>query len=1111
MLYWLKEKNFDVCLLQETYLTNDLTLKLQKEWEGDILLNCGTQHSRGTAILFKDKNKHTILNIHNSEDSRIQLVNVRIDDQIMTLMNVYAPNNISERKTFFSKMQKWIDKFAQNENNLIIGGDFNFTENNALDRYNQTNTKDASSVTYKNLIDTKNLSDVWRQMHPNRKQFTYKDISRLDKFLVSTELFDNIQKSNIVIPGVKSDHKCITLHLDFEKSKRGPGRWKLNTSILKDKVYNDKIKSLLLKTQNDYKTISKQLIWEICKIKIKEFTITYCKQKQSIRKNLMKDLELKVQAKEQEVINSNYSRKTQTERDVLINDLHNLVNENNKGAQIRSRAKWIEQGEKSTKFFFNLEKQNKAKNTIKKLKKEDGSLTHTDADIIEEGYKFYENLYMKENIPDQEIKTYLEESSQPKVLNVDEAKCLEGKITLQECEIALKSMKINKSPGSDGIPTEFYQTFWTDIHPILIESLNCAYETGELSATQKRSILSLIFKKNDKQMLKNWRPISLLNTDYKILTHVLANRLKTVITQIIHTDQNGYIKGRNIAYNIRLIQDVINHLEEDNIEGAVVFLDFQKAFDTVNHSFLHATLEKIKFGKSFIKLVKTIYNKAEACLTNNGWTSKPFEIQRGIRQGCPLSALLFLLVVEILGNQIRKNTQDGLEVNLKNEKKYIQLTQLADDTTVFLKNEQAVKNCLQVIKEFGKVTGLKLNIEKTEGLWLGKGKNRGDNFANINWKKDAIKALGVFFGYNKQDIEDKNWKGKVETVKKILNKWKYRDISMQGRILIVKTLALSQIVYLVSSICIPKRALNEINKEFYGFVWKYSRDKICRKVLINDLTKGGMKMLDLKSFCLAAKAVWCQRIYMSKNETWSILPKAYMDHCEINLLMCMNIDKENSIPIRIPQFYKEAILSWHSCGGGLKSSQSEIEIRKQLIWGNKIIQSKGKTLFYKNWHKSSINFIDDLLDETGNLKSGPDIFKQLEGYNRANWLSEYNAILKSIPRSWKNILKNVNMNTKIKKDLKPIIYTGNKYIFEPPSKIKDYYGILVNKLTEKSYIEKYWDNVIPNKPAWHQIWTTRIQAQSDKKLSEFHYKLIHKILPSQENLYKWKLSNSNMC
>ena len=170
----------------------------------------------------------------------------------MTIMNVYAPNNITERKCFFTKMQKWIDRYALNENNIIIGGDFNYTESD-LDRYNQSNTKDASSVTYKNLINTKNLNDAWRKIHPNKKQFTYKDISRLDKFLVSTEILDSLQKSNIVIPGIKSDHKCITMLLDFDKSTRGPGRWKLNTSILQDKTYNEKIKNLIQKTQSDYK------------------------------------------------------------------------------------------------------------------------------------------------------------------------------------------------------------------------------------------------------------------------------------------------------------------------------------------------------------------------------------------------------------------------------------------------------------------------------------------------------------------------------------------------------------------------------------------------------------------------------------------------------------------------------------------------------------------------------------------------------------------------------------------------------------------------------------------------------------------------------------------
>ena len=396
--------------------------------------------------------------------------------------------------------------------------------------------------------------------------------------------------------------------------------------------------------------------------------------------------------------------------------------------------------------------------------REDGTYTKTETEIIEEGFSFYKTLYTKEDIDEKDIKKYLETSDTTTMLNDIEKEGLEGKITPGECEEALKNMKNNKSPGSDGLPAEFYKTFWQDINKDLLESINQSYDTGTLSPTQKRSILSLIFKKNDKHLLKNWRPISLLNTDYKILAHVLANRLKRVINKLIHTDQNGYIKGRNIGYNIRLIQDVIEYFENDNIEGAILFIDFHKAFDTVNHNFLHVVLQKFQFGSSFCKWVETIYNKAEACFTNNGWTSRPFEIQRGIRQGCPLSALLFLLVVEILANKTRKNKSDGLEIKINGESKIIQLAQLADDTTLFLKNEQAVNNCIKTVIEFGKFSGLRLNLEKTEGLWLGLGRNRNDNFSNINWRKSSIKALGVYFGYDKKEIEELNWKNKLQAM-----------------------------------------------------------------------------------------------------------------------------------------------------------------------------------------------------------------------------------------------------------------------------------------------------------------------------------------------------------
>ena len=176
-----------------------------------------------------------------------------------------------------------------------------------------------------------------------------------------------------------------------------------------------------------------------------------------------------------------------------------------------------------------------------------------------------------------------------------------------------------------------------------------------------------------------------------------------------------------------------------------------------------------------------------------------------------------------------------------------------------------------------------------------------------------------------------------------------------------------------------------------------------------------------------------------------------------------------------------------SCGGGSKAPQSQTEIRKQLIWGNKLIQTRGKTLFYKNWFASNIKFIDDLLDQTGNFKSGEVIFNQLEGYNRANWLMEYKTILKALPDVWKRVLKNTNMNIRIKKVLKPFIFTENKIIYDIPVKAKSYYKLIMKKNTQRSFIEKYWDKIFINKYTWREIWTSRIKSQKNKKNSRFPF------------------------
>ena len=808
LFFWLKNNNFHIILLQETFWTEDIKNEVEKDWGGKIFLNPGTIHSKGTATLLNDSIFDTNLNFetkdtHLSEDGRMIFINIKLENKEFSLINIYAPNIPKDRKSFFDKIGKWITKYSFN-NEVIIGGDFNVTEskNDRVKNNIQEVTSDVSVNSFKSLMKQYNLKDVWREMHPDKIQYTFCEISRLDKFLVSEYLTSFVQTSSILHSGIKTDHKCIKVLLNFEEQKKGPGRWKLNTSVLNDKIYKENIKSIIENNKKEFESLSDQMIWEIMKIKIKEYSITYCTKKNKLKKNILHEIEKKIELKEQEFIESNYNQNKKRERDELINELQNMVEDQKKGAQIRSRAKWIEDGEKCTKYFFNLERKHNVSNTIRQLKKDDGNLTSTNAEILDEQYNFYRKLYTKDNIREECTKTYLNNITNHKSLKEDEKLSLEGKLKDWECRNAILNMKINKSPGSDGLPVEFYITFWDDIKSILMNSLNAAYHKGELSPSQKRGILTLLYKKGDKSELSNWRPISLLNTDYKILAHVLANRLKKVINNLISNDQTGYIKGRNIGFIIRLIQDVIDYCENNEHDGAILFLDFQKAFNTVNHDFLKNVLIKYNFGNSFIKWVDIMYQNAEACVTNNGWTSKPLKINKGIRQGCPLSALLFLLVVEVLACNIREDVGDGIQININGVFKTISISQLADDTTPFLKNEQAVKNCLNKVELFGNASGLKLNKHKTEGLWLGQHTNRNDAFAGVNWNKTCIKALGVFFAYSFKEAEEKNWTAKVRSIKTILNIWNQRDLSLQGRILVIKSMALSKVVKIcILSLC----------------------------------------------------------------------------------------------------------------------------------------------------------------------------------------------------------------------------------------------------------------------------------------------------------------------
>ena len=261
----------------------------------------------------------------------------------------------------------------------------------------------------------------------------------------------------------------------------------------------------------------------------------------------------------------------------------------------------------------------------------------------------------------------------------------------------LKSVKLNefkneKSPGTDGLQAEFYKHFWEELHTDMLQCFDYAYDSGKLSISQRRGIITLIPKPNkDTTVLDNLRPISLLNTDYKILTKVIAKRLEKVLPRIINPDQTGYIKNRYIGENVRLISDIMNYTEENNIPGIALFIDFRKAFDTIERDFINNCLEKFNFGPIIKNWVKILYNNVSSCVLNNGFGSEFFPVERGVRQGCPLSGLLFVIGIEILGRAIKNDT--GIK-GIKVGEKEIKVSLYADDTTVFVRDLDSVDHLL---------------------------------------------------------------------------------------------------------------------------------------------------------------------------------------------------------------------------------------------------------------------------------------------------------------------------------------------------------------------------------------------------------------------------------
>jgi hypothetical protein len=322
----------------------------------------------------------------------------------------------------------------------------------------------------------------------------------------------------------------------------------------------------------------------------------------------------------------------------------------------------------------------------------------------------------------------------------------------------MEALPIGKQAGPSRLPNGLYKRMSSVFAKRFAALINETRRTGNLPKHFLEGDISMLYKKGDREDTRNYRPITLLNTDYKIFTRILAKRMLRAVHEFVSETQKGFVPGVFIAEATQMLRIIEAYINEDpeTREGAFLFLDMEKAFDRVSYEFINKGLESAGFGRHFRKWVGMMYNTDNAPRRRmyiNGYFSEWFHIKSGVAQGCPLSPLLFLLVAEAMkiSLDMEKNFK-GIEVKGKHYK----LSQFADDTTLLLGNLKELKPITKAIGRWCRATGMRENVAKREALGMGKLQNKNLG-GGIKWATEGkwCVSLGVPIGNNLN--EDKWW------------------------------------------------------------------------------------------------------------------------------------------------------------------------------------------------------------------------------------------------------------------------------------------------------------------------------------------------------------------
>ncbi|KAK9927793.1 hypothetical protein M0R45_024959 [Rubus argutus] len=694
---------------------------------------------------------------------------------------------------------------------------------------------------------------------------------RLDRFLFSAdweECFPNVRQC--ALTRVTSDH-C-PIELNTNSLKWGPGPFRVENMWLKHPSFKENFTGWWetdsgpgwegFKFMNKLRGVKTKLkVWS------KEVFGDVLMEKKSVEMKI-KELDNK---DEREGLNAELKR----ERESLRNKFEELLFNEEMLWRQRAKIKWAKEGDSNTKFFHCLATGRRKINLIEKLVVEGGRVVE-DAESIElELIQYYKNLYSSSN---QEIRGVVGLDWSP--ISGQEAEWIERPFQEEEIKQAVFDCSKDKSPGPDGFTMAVFQSYWDTIKSDLLKVMEEFYSNGVVNAITNETYICLIPKKVDSLKIGDYRPISLVTSLYKIIAKVLASRLKEVLGGTISIAQGAFVKGRQILDAVLVANEVVEETKKKKNEGLFLKVDFEKAYDHIEWTFLDHVLEQKGFGQRWRKWIGGCLQSANFSIMINGRPRGKFSASRGLRQGDPLSPFLFTLVVDVLSRLLEKAKEtkiiEGLVVG--RERVEVSHLQFADDT-IFLASgcEQSWCNLLSIIECFGSMSGMKINKAKCSLVGINVEAGKVERLANLwgctvgSW---PMKYLGLPLGGNPR--ASTFWNPVVEKVEKRLQSWKMAFLSRGGRLTLIQAVLENLPTYYLSLFKLPKGVARKIESMLRNFLWEGigedSKDHLVKWIIVSQSKeKGGLGIGNLAKKNTALLGKWLWRFPLETDSLWHIV------------------------------------------------------------------------------------------------------------------------------------------------------------------------------------------------------------------------------------------------